>query len=84
MKYQKHNKQVKIKKGSSDIFKKANSDYHVEKTKMEILKLIQIYHYFLLKKMLQKPRNYGHLRLSCQHVLYNLVIVYPLAFRKCF
>ena len=51
MKYQKHNKQVKINKGSSDIFKKTNSDCHVEKTKMEILKLIQIYHYFLLKKM---------------------------------
>ena len=31
MKYQKHIELVKIKNGSSDFFKKASSDHHIEK-----------------------------------------------------
>ena len=49
MKYQKYTELVKIKNGSSDFFKKASSDRHIKK--MKILKLIQIYHHFLLKKI---------------------------------
>ena len=54
IKYQKHVELVKIKKSSGEFFKKASSDHHTEKK--EMLKLIQIYHHFLLKKMSQKQK----------------------------
>ena len=53
---------------------------------MEILKLISntVFHHFFWKKMSQKQKWYGDLRLSCQRFLYVLVIVHLVAFRKCF